>query len=329
VLDGIDLKLDRMGRDVDALRHGAKLAQTENTITGGNLTHAIQAGTIHHLTIGGPSPSVPAPAGPVGELLAQLEDPFASEVHRPVDLEDAPSDLAVLPAYVPRRHDARLAEVVGETADGASRVAVLVGGSSTGKTRACWEALAALWEHPEPWRLWHPIRPTRPGTALDGLDRVAPYTVIWLNEAQFYLDTGTSDLGERLAAGLRDLLRDASRGPVLILARLWPEHWTTLTTRNEADRHAQARELLDGRAITVPDAFTDADLDALSTRIGQDPRLAEAAGSTRDGQITQYLAGVPVLLDRYRNATPATKALIHAAMDARRLVAPRVFRVRP
>ena len=33
----------------------------------------------------------------------------------------------------------------------------------------------------------------------------------------------------------------------------------------------------------------------------------------------QFLAGAPELLARYRNAPPAAAALIHAAMDARRL----------
>jgi len=35
--------------------------------------------------------------------------------------------------------------------------------------------------------------------------------------------------------------------------------------------------------------------------------------------VTQFLAGVPELLARYRNAPPAARALIHTAMDARRL----------
>jgi hypothetical protein len=37
------------------------------------------------------------------------------------------------------------------------------------------------------------------------------------------------------------------------------------------------------------------------------------------GEVIQFLAGVPELLARYRNALPAARALIHAAMDARRL----------
>ena len=99
---------------------------------------------------------------------------------------------------------------------------MLVGGSSTGKTRACWEALELL--RPKGWRLWHPIDPARPEAALRELPRLGPRTVVWLNEAQFYLDA-PGGLGERIAAGLREALRDPARGPVLVLATLWPQHW--------------------------------------------------------------------------------------------------------
>ncbi|EST33780.1 hypothetical protein M878_12095 [Streptomyces roseochromogenus subsp. oscitans DS 12.976] len=141
--------------------------------------------------------------------------------------------------------------------------------------------------------------------------------MVWLNEAQFYL--APDRLGEQVAAGLRNLLREPGRGPILVLATLWPEHWSTLTTRTKPDLHAHARELLDGHKIKVPDGFTGDDLAELADNANLDPRLGEAAENARNGQITQYLAGVPVLLDRYHEAPPATKALVQAAMDARRL----------
>ncbi|MGW2917127.1 hypothetical protein ACWDBF_04575 [Streptomyces angustmyceticus] len=256
-----------------------------------------------------------------GRPLAEVTDPFALEVHRAVDVPA--KALPVLPEYVPREHDRRLAEVVSRAAAGASQVAVLVGGSSTGKTRACWEALTLLRGQGKPWRLWHPIDPTRPDAALAELADIGPYTVIWLNEAQFYLEPDV--LGERVAAGLRTLLRDPRRGPVLVLATLWPESWDTLTGRAAPDAHAQARELLQGHKIAVPDAFVGTELDALTDMVNRDPRLDEAFERAQDGQIAQYLAGVPVLMDRYQEARGATKALIHAAMDARRLGAgPRI-----
>ena len=151
-----------------------------------------------------------------------MTDPFALEVHRPVQPEDAPPGLPVLPPYVPREHDQVLGQVVRAAADGRSGIAVLVGGSSTGKTRACWEALALLRDQDPPWRLWHPIDPSRPDAALRELPGIGPRTVVWLNEAQFYLDPAEAGLGERVAAGLRELLRDPARAPVLVLATLWP-----------------------------------------------------------------------------------------------------------
>ena len=127
-----------------------------------------------------------------------------------------------------------LGQVVRAAADGRSGIAVLVGGSSTGKTRACWEALALLRDQDPPWRLWHPIDPSRPDAALQELEGVGPRTVVWLNEAQFYLDPAEAGLGERVAAGLRELLRDPGRAPVLVLATMWPEFWDTLTARPPA-----------------------------------------------------------------------------------------------
>jgi hypothetical protein len=106
---------------------------------------------------------------------------------------------------------------------------------------------------------------------------------------------------------------------VLVLTTLWPRYWDTLTVRRDrgTDRHAQARELLTGHDITVPSAFTPAQMDELSK--AKDARLALAAAATRDGQVIQFLAGAPELLAWYRNAPPAAAALIGAAMDARRL----------
>jgi hypothetical protein len=138
-----------------------------------------------------------------GRLLAEVTDPFALEVHRPVQAGERQAGLPVLPAYVAREHDGELAGVVRAAAEGTSGIAVLVGGSSTGKTRACWEALGLLRDLPQPWRLWHPIDPSRPDAALRELPGIGPRTVVWLNEAQFYLDPAEAGLGERVAAGCR------------------------------------------------------------------------------------------------------------------------------
>jgi hypothetical protein len=197
-----------------------------------------------------------------------------------------------LPTYVRRGHDAELGSVVEAAAEGSSGIAVLVGGSSTGKTRACWEALRLLRDRQPGWRLWHPIDPSRPGAALRELPGIGPQTVVWLNEAQFYLDVADGGLGERVAAGLRELLRDSARAPVLVLATLWPQFWVSLTARPEGgDPHAHARELLAGHDITVPAAFTPSQMEQLGQ--AGDARLAAAAVGAQDGRSSSTWRGCP------------------------------------
>lgn len=247
-----------------------------------------------------------------GRALGEFDDRLVLEdleVHPALDVTGH-NAYGAMPTYLSRKFDAQLGAIVDAARAGRSGIAVLVGGSSTGKTRALWEAVKGL---PEEWHLWHPLYPTRPEGAVAGLADVAPRTIVWLNEAQHYLDSGP--LGEQVAAGLRSLLGDPGRAPVLVLATLWPKPWETLTSRGGL--HPQAGELLDKHRITVPNDFVGQEL----ARLGQaaDPRLRDAAHFAGDGQITQYLAGVPMLLDRYRGAQGITAAFIHAAMDARRL----------
>ena len=70
-------------------------------------------------------------------------DPFVLEVHRLVEADSGAEVLPALPPYARRAHDEALAAVVAAVAGEQSQLAVLVGGSSTGKTRACWEAVTA------------------------------------------------------------------------------------------------------------------------------------------------------------------------------------------
>ncbi|WP_433474935.1 hypothetical protein ACQPZP_40705 [Spirillospora sp. CA-142024] len=248
---------------------------------------------------------------PVGTPLGEVADPFTLEVHRPIAVDGA-GGLPALPSYVRRAHDERLAAVVAEAAAGASRMVVLVAGSSAGKTRALWQALEPL-RAAGGWRLWHPYDPTRPDAALQALDRVEKRTVVWLNETQQYL--GAPGDGGEVAAKLRTLLDDPSRAPVLVLGTLWREHHADLTQ----DSTSQVAKVLDGTVIELPETFTGSDLAALSMAAGTDARLAAALKHADDGHITQYLAGAPELLTRYQTAPAAAKAVMWAAMDARRL----------
>ncbi|MEU3887162.1 hypothetical protein [Streptomyces sp. NPDC029041] len=225
----------------------------------------------------------------------------------------------VMPGYVLRAHDRVLADIVQDAAQGQSRMVILVGSSSTGKTRSCWEAVQPLAK--ERWRLWHPFDPTRAEAILDGLEHVMPHTVVWLNEAQHYL--GHPRTGERVAAAIHVLLTQPGRGPVLVLGTLWPnfaDEYATPPTSGKEDPYSRTRELLAGRTLTVPEAF---DHEALSMAAvlakDGDRLLVEALTRATDGRVTQDLAGAPELLHRYANATAAAKAVLNAAMDARRL----------
>ncbi|MER5793658.1 hypothetical protein [Streptomyces sp. NPDC001980] len=145
--------------------------------------------------------------------------------------------------------------------------------------------------------------------------------MVWLNEAHHYL--GDPRLGEQIGAALHGLLT-GGRGPVLVLATLWPEYarqFMALPRPGEPDPHSRVRELLAGRTLAVPEAFDDKALRAAATLAEQgDALLADAlTRAATTGRIAQDLAGAPELLRRYQHASPAAVALLHAAMDARRL----------
>lgn len=251
---------------------------------------------------------------PIGEC-----DPLALGVHRAIQLDDEGDAHAVLPTYVLRKHDLLLREVVRDAVAGRSRIALLVGEPSTGKTRACWEAVKSL---PSEWRLWPLYDAIPPLAVAQTLADLHSHTVVWLNDVQHYLLTSSPELNERIAAGLRDLFFDESRAPVLILLNIWPEDWATVTKRpvpGQTDPYSQARELLIGNDLAVPDAFTRVDLETLHQEAPSDPRLRYAAKHADSGRVIQYLAGVPLLLERYRNAPSTARAVIDCAIDARRL----------
>ena len=238
-----------------------------------------------------------------------------------------------MPSYVRRPHDELLRAVLDPAVAG-SRLVVVRGGSSTGKTRAAYEAVSGRLAG---WQLDYPLDP---GTLAARLEAGIPVgTVLWLGELRQYAD---ADGGAAALGRLADLLGGEGH---LVITTVWPEQWTTYTAAARAGPGAAnpagtAGRLLGrlpdltgadparvdparGGVIDVPDQFTAADLDA-AARAG-DPLLAEAAaaaaGAGQSGQVTQYLAGVPSLLDRYAGpgGDPYGQAVITAAMDAARL----------
>ncbi|MGW4541681.1 hypothetical protein ACWEOP_27930 [Streptomyces chartreusis] len=189
------------------------------------------------------------PGKPIGQWDAHL-----LEVHPAGGTDGRTVVRPILPGYIVRPHDQALPHAVQDALAGDSRIVVVV--ASTGKTRACWEAVQPLAEHG--WRLWHPFAPTRWEAALNGILRVRPRTVVWLNDTQHYV----SDVrhGEKIAALLHTLLTRSEAGPVLVLGTLWPEYavqYTAVPPPKDRDVHSRTRELLAGRLLTVPAVFTD------------------------------------------------------------------------
>jgi hypothetical protein len=261
--------------------------------------------------------------GTVGRLIGNW-DPVVLGVHRVVRG-------GMQPAYVRRPHDDLLVRLLDPEC-AANRLVVLRGGSSTGKSRAAYEAVAAA----RPDRLvYYPRTGGALTRLLDGPGLAG--SVVWLGELRQYVEDpdGWRSLG-RLAEVL------SGESGIVVITTLWPGHWAAYAVGHHGgpgtpDPFRAARGLLEpldvvagptaepgrGGVIDVPECFGPKDLER--ARQGGDllvrQAIAAAARGGAAGQIAQYLAGVPDLLAHYEGpgADPYGRALITAAMDAARL----------
>ncbi|MFE6153623.1 hypothetical protein [Streptomyces sp. NPDC057889] len=265
------------------------------------------------------TPKSPNASAEPGQLIAEAHPIRNLEIHPVIEPRSAILQrLPLLPRYVRRAHDQMLSEEM-TAAHEESRLVTLLGDSSTGKTRALWEAIQQL----EGWRVW---RPTDAHALLHHLMERKPLhrTVLWLNELQRYMRPPNVEVGERVAAELAELLAAPERGPVLAVGTLWhaayehlresPEHQEATTQQGQG-----AASLFKAYPpIQVSENFDDDALQELRRLAPQDPRLSDALkqGTRR---ITQYLAGTHELVTLYNNAPPTARAVLDAAADARRL----------
>ncbi|MGW3917465.1 hypothetical protein ACWEBX_39240, partial [Streptomyces sp. NPDC005070] len=152
-----------------ALQSGAPVptARTVAAIAGGLTLSKEQTRELLDLQRTADGKPVPTPETTSGQGRV-LGRPVAEWDPHDLEVHPAGTGLAslerVLPRYVPRAHDRLLADAVREATGGRSRMLVLVGSSSTGKTRACWEAVQPLAQ--DGWRRRHRAR-----RADRGLDR--------------------------------------------------------------------------------------------------------------------------------------------------------------
>ncbi|MBY8861101.1 hypothetical protein K7711_31815 [Nocardia sp. CA2R105] len=254
----------------------------------------------------------------VGTPLSQVQvENFG--IHETIRAATGGGPETALTPYVRREFDIALEAAVSRAADGHTTVVILVGDSSTGKGRAIWQALQAL---PPNWRLWQP----RAFEEVLHSDRpLAPRTVLWLDEVKNLLLSGRSEHDEQVAAALARLVHAPASRPVLAIGAAWHEHWVGVTrpsSRRSEDR-TNTRALLHKARIEVPEYFTEADITAvLQGPSGTDARMCEAVDQAEDHHITQYLAGGLSQLERYDDSYPEARAVLHAAVDARRLGGP-------
>lgn len=258
-----------------------------------------------------PQPPVDTSSTTLGRRISELaeDDALTLEVHPAIDADAGP-----LPPYLPRPHDQSLRDEITAAERGA-RLVILVGGSSTGKTRACWEAVRHVVPH---WKLWHPLTPTRPDAVVAGLagERLEPRTVVWLNDTWHYL-SGTP--GEQVASALQEHLQLGTDQPLLVLGSMWPDQWEQLSGANSGQPAAAALLRL-ARRVVVPAAFTLRQLDGSgSAAIAVTDARLRLAIRLAAGRVTQFLAGAPELEARYRQADECAQAVVHAAVDAGRM----------
>ncbi|SBT90163.1 Tetratricopeptide repeat-containing protein [Streptomyces sp. DI166] len=218
-----------------------------------------------------------------------------------------------LTEYLTRPHDDTLRQRLARAAATHGSVFVLlVGPSASGKTRAVYEAVAAVLPD---WPVVHPA---------DGEELLAaetgPRTVLWLDETQRYLHGAA---GERAARSLTRLLDRVA--PLAVVGTMWPEHLRRLTQTVD-DETPTVRALLTGghARITVPDTLTaqSSEVAAAATR---DPRLAAAVRAAGPGnRVLQHLTGGPELVRHWDMGpdqwfTAPEHAVLTAAAEARRL----------
>ncbi|MFD0279899.1 hypothetical protein ACFVHB_39235 [Kitasatospora sp. NPDC127111] len=270
--------------------------------------------------------------GPPPAPTVRAAGPLALGVHRAV-LPDSVRDggraveqRPLLTPYLVRAHDLRLrALVAGAVGGGPSVLALLLGESTTGKTRSLYEAACECagdqpLQHPADAKDLHQLL---------AADAVTPGTVLWLNETQRYFH------GESGVDNAKRLTRLLSRvRGIVVLGAMWRSpYYTDLTAQGRVSGNEPIRDLLTGAStvcLNVPDALTAEQCEELRTLADgaatgcSDARVAAAleAGIPDDGRVIQYLSGGPELLAAYRDETlfsPVEHALITAALDARRL----------
>ena len=226
-------------------------------------------------------------------------------IHNAIVASDTTDDL---PAYVTRDFDFRLHTALGLVRDERGCFVILVGGSSTGKTRSLYEAVYATAPG------WSLIVPRETQDVLELMNEPPRRTIVWLDELKWFLGSHPPLSSECVRALIR-------RGNIVV-GTLWPDQYDARVAARqpESSEADDVRRLLkSATVISVPDTLTEGELRTAGVVAEQDSRIRIALG-IRDVGLTQALAGGPALVLRWEQAPNAyAKAIITAAGDAHRL----------
>jgi transcriptional regulator with XRE-family HTH domain len=220
-------------------------------------------------------------------------------IHSAITTPDTDGDL---PAYVERDFDFRLKAVLSNDLPNRGCFVVLVGGSSTGKTRSLYEAVDELMPH------WWLVQPSDTGELLDLKNRPPRQTIFWLDELQRYLGSHPPLTSECVLAFIRN--------GNIVVGTLWPDRYNAYMADSSDDI---TRLLKIATHISVPERLTEDELLTAGEVATTDSRI-RAALDVKDASLTQVLAGGPRLVMRWEQPPSRyTGAMITAAADAHRL----------
>ncbi|MEU4570244.1 hypothetical protein [Micromonospora sp. NPDC023956] len=238
------------------------------------------------------------PTAPSGAMRVRDADPRRLGVHAAITAGMNGVVLDDLPTYVRRVFDDRLRAAVT-----AGSFLLLVGSSSVGKTRSAYEAIRAC--VPD-WRLVHPLDTD----AVQKLAQSPPArTVVWLDELQRYLGEPSITDGS---------MRALHASGAIVIGTIWPEFYLQRSVHASSDTDVH-QVLKLATVIDVAETLTDGERQTATALADSDRRLRAALSITDVGPI-QVLAAGPALVRRWLQAPdPYAKAVITAAVDARRV----------
>ncbi|MDY7086280.1 MAG: hypothetical protein SYR96_14360 [Actinomycetota bacterium] len=218
-------------------------------------------------------------------------------IHNAITASDADDDL---PTYVERDFDFKLRAALTPNA-GRGPFVVMLGSSSTGKTRSLYEAVREI--YPD----WWLIQPPHAEYLLELKNDPPGRTVFWLDELQQYL-SGRCPLTNEC---VRSLLRHGN----VVVGTVWPDQLGALTAASPEVQRLMRTAI----QISVPGTLSTAELNQARGVAERDDRIRQAL-DTQDAGLTQALAGGPALVMAWEQpANPYARAIITAAADSHRL----------